>query len=206
MIKLTHLVASLALALPMAASSAPVQDAGTALERITAAGYHAPYELEFRHGFWVAETTTAEGLRISAIVDPGSGSVAAFDARGNGAIPAQQVRERVLAAGYVRITDLEFDDGFWEVEAVDRFGRKIDLVVHPTSGAILNAPDDGGATPLSAERIHAALTQAGYTRIHDLDYDSDGYWEADAVNTRGERIELRVDPYTGAVLREQLDD
>lgn len=206
MIKLTHLVAGLALALPVAASAAPIQDAGAALERIAAAGYHAPHELEFRHGLWVAETTTAEGLRISAIVDPASGRVDAFDARGNGAISAQQVRELVLAAGYVRITDLEFDDGFWEVEAVDRFGREIDLVVHPTSGAILNAPEDGGATPLTADRIRAALAQAGYTRIHDLDYDSDGYWEADAVNARGERVELRVDPYTGAVLREQLDD
>ena len=206
MIKLTYLVAGLALALPVAGSTAPTQDASAALERIAAAGYHAPYELEFRHGLWVAETTTAEGLRISAIVDPASGRVDAFDARGNGAISAQQVRDLVLAAGYVRITDLEFDDGFWEVEAVDRFGREIDLVVHPISGAILNAPDDGGATPLTADQIRAALTQAGYTRIHDLDYDSDGYWEADAVNARGERVELRVDPYTGAVLREQLDD
>ena len=54
--------------------------------------------------------------------------------------------------------------------------------------------------------FHAALVQAGYTRIHDLDYDNDGYWEADAVNSRGERVELRVDQFSGAVLRENRDD
>ena len=206
MFKPTHLLACLALALPLSANTAPVEDAGAALARITAAGYHAPYELEYRHGHWVAETTTAEGLRISAIVDPVSGRVDAFDARGNGAISAQEVRDRVLAAGYERITDIEFDDGFWEVEAIDRYGREMDLVVHPVSGEILNAPDDQGGTPLTADQIHAALVQAGYTRIHDLDYDNDGYWEADAVNSRGERVELRVDQFSGAVLRENSDD
>lgn len=206
MFKLTPLVASLALALPLATSAAPTEDAGSALARIASAGYHAPYELELRHGHWVAETTTSAGLRISAIVDPVSGRVDAFDARGNGAISAQQVRGRVLAAGYVRITDIEFDDGFWEVDAVDSFGREMDLVVHPLSGAILNLPDDQGGTPLTAEQIRTSLSQAGYTRIHDLDYDDEGHWEVDAVNARSERVELRVDPYTGAVLREQLDD
>ncbi len=206
MFKLTHLVASLALALPLVASTAPVEDAGQALAQLTAAGYHAPYALEYRHGYWVAETTSAEGLRISAIVDPVSGRVDAFDARGNGAISAQDVRDRVLAAGYQRITDIEFDDGFWEVEAIDAYGRELDLIVHPVSGEILNAPNDQGGTPLTADQVRAALTQAGYTRIHELDYDNDGYWEADAVNPRGERVELRVDPYSGAVLRETYDD
>ena len=198
--------AALALALALPASATPVNDAGTALTRISEAGYHAPFELEYRHGYWVAETTTSDGLRITALVDPDTGDVAAFDARGNGAISSSQVRAQVLAAGYVRVKDIEFDDGFWEVEAIDRFGREIDLIVHPISGAILNAPDDQGATPLTAVQIHALLTEAGYTRIHDLEYDDDGYWEADATNPRGERVELRIDPYTGAVLREKLDD
>ena len=39
MFKPTHLLACLALALPLSANTAPVEDAGAALARITAAGY-----------------------------------------------------------------------------------------------------------------------------------------------------------------------
>lgn len=206
MFKFMSLIAGLALALPLSAHAAPVDDAGTALQYIAAAGYHAPYELEYRHGYWLAESTSAEGLRVSVLVDPASGAVHAFDHRGNGAIPAQRVKELVRAAGYSRITEIEFDDGFWEVEAIDSYGREVDLLLHPITGEILNAPQDHGTPPLTAAQIHAALTAAGYSRIHDLEYDSDGYWEADATNARGVRVELRIDPYSGAVLRESRDD
>lgn len=84
---------------------------------------------------------------MSAMVDPVSGRVNAFDTRGNGAISAQEVRDRVLAAGYERITDIEFDDGFWEVEAINHYGHEMDLVVHPVSGEILNAPMTRAARP-----------------------------------------------------------
>lgn len=204
--KLALLIQTCALALPLSVGAAPVTDAAAALTRIADAGLQAPFELEYRHGYWTAETTTPEGVRVTTLVDPASGELAAFDERGNGALTASEVRERVLAAGYTRVRDIEFDDGFWEVEATDPWGRKLELIVHPVSGAILNAPDDAGATPLTAAEIRAALTQQGYTRIHDLEYDDDGYWEADAVNSRGERVELRVDPYSGEVLREKLDD
>ncbi len=198
---------AIALASPLAFSAQPAIDAGTALDRIAAAGHTAPFELEYRHGYWTAEATTAEGLRVDLLVDPDSGEVRVFDSRGTGAISAADVRRIVLAAGYVRVKDIEFDDGFWEAEAIDAYGREIDLVLHPVTGAILNAPQDpGGATPLTADEIHAKLTAAGYTRIRDLEFDDDGHWEADAINSRGQRVELKIDAYSGAVIREKLDD
>ena len=208
--RLKTLAASLILTLPLAAATAiaaPASDARQALDNIAAAGHYAPYELEFRHGHWTAEGTTPEGLRVDLLVDPGTGAVHVFDTRGSGAISAAQVRDLLTAAGYTRITDLEFDDGFWEAEAIDALGREIDLVLHPVTGAILNAPaDPAGGTPLTATEVLQTLIDAGYSSVTDLDYDDDGHWEADAVNSRGERVELRIEPYTGAVLREELDD
>lgn len=206
MFKRISLTTGLFLALSLPALAIPVEDASTALQQITAQGFHAPYELEFRHGYWVAESTSTEGLRVSVLVDPVTGEVQAIDRHGNGGLSAQRIKEIVRAAGYSRITDIEFDDGFWEVDAVDEFGREVELIVHPVTGALLNAPQDHGATPLTREQIQTALTAAGYTRIHDLEYDSDGYWEAEAVNPSGQRVELRIDPYTGTVLRESYDD
>ena len=207
--RITLLTAALAIALgvPFAASAQPAPDASTALDRINATGNIAPYELEYRHGFWTAEGTTSEGLRVDILVDPDTGEVLTFDSRGSGAISSAEVRRIVLAAGYVRVSDIEFDDGFWEAEAVDASGREIDLVLHPVSGEILTAPrDPAGATPLSATEITAKLTAAGYSRISDLEFDDDGYWEADAVNARGQHVDLRVDAHSGAVIREKLDD
>lgn len=199
----------LALALPFAVSAAPVSDAASALQSIAAAGHYAPYELEFRYGHWTAEATTAAGQRVDILVDANTGEVKVFDSRGTGAIPAQRVRELVLAAGYVRVKEVEFDDGFWEVEAIDGHGREVDLVLNPLTGAILGSSTDavpgGSGTPLTAEQVRAALTAVGYTAIRDLEYD-DGHWEADAVNARGQRVELKIDSHTGAVLREKLDD
>lgn len=197
---------TLALAAPLAFATQPVMDAGTALDRITAAGHAAPFELEYRQGYWTAEATTPEGLRVDLLVDPDNGQVYAFDTRGTGAISADEVRRIVLDAGYVRVSDIEFDDGFWEAEAIDSYGREIDLVLHPVTGAIINAPQDpAGTAPLTAEQIQAKLAAAGYTRVYDLEFD-DGFWEADATNPRGERVELRIDAYSGAVVRERFDD
>lgn len=207
--RITLLTAALAIALgaPFASSAQPAADASTALDRIIASGNIAPFELEFRHGFWTAEGTTTEGLRVDILVDPDTGEVLTFDSRGTGAISSAEVRQIVLAAGYTRVSDIEFDDGFWEAEAVDAYGREIDLVLHPVTGEILTAPSDpAGATPLTSAEINTKLTTAGYSRIRDLEYDNDGYWEADAINARGQRVELRIDAYSGAVIREELDD
>ncbi|HET9048361.1 MAG TPA: PepSY domain-containing protein [Chiayiivirga sp.] len=202
------LAAALALALvsPLAFTAEPVMDAGNAVQRITAQGYSAPYKLKFQNGYWTAKATSREGMRVSLLVDPASGQVSAFDRYGSGAIDANRVRELVLAAGYTRVHDIDFDDGFWEVEAIDSLGREIDLILHPITGAILNAPlDPPGSTPLSRDEIHAHLVAAGYSNIHELDFD-DRQWEADATNAQGQRVEVRIDPYSGDVVRESIDD
>ncbi|RMX01787.1 PepSY domain-containing protein [Allofranklinella schreckenbergeri] len=67
-------------------------------------------------------------------------------------------------------------------------------------------PARAAAPSLTAEQVRARLEKAGYTGIHDVDYDDDGYWEADAVNRAGQRVDLRIDPHSGAVLRERRDD
>lgn len=204
----TMLAASLALALGSlpALAAEPANNAHAALERIAANHFAAPYELAFRHGYWTAEATTAEGLRVDLLVNPATGEVTAFDQRGSGAIPRQQVRDIVLGAGYQHIDEIEFDDAFWEVEAIGAYGHDVDLVVHPVTGEILGQPQGpSGAAPLTAQQIRTQLQGAGYTGIHSLDFD-DGYWEADATNPAGQRVEVKIDAYSGEIVRESPED
>ncbi len=186
----------------------PVATAPEALARIAAGGHFAVHDLAFRHGLWTAEATTLDGRRVDVVVDGVSGAVWAGVGTGAPFLSATQVRERLAAAGYSQITDIEFDDGVWEAEARNAAGQRVDLVIHPVTGAILAETPDGSATApvgmLSAAEIRAALEAAGYTQIRDLEYD-DGHWEAEARNAQGRRVELRIDPRTGAVLHEEND-
>lgn len=65
------------------------------------------------------------------------------------------------------------------------------------------APGPGSAAWQPA-RVIEHLQQAGYTNVHDVDWD-DGAWEVDATNAAGRPVDLRIDPSTGTILHEELD-
>ncbi len=47
-----------------------------------------------------------------------------------------QVTDKLAAAGY-RVTEIEADDGAYEVEMVDKNGTRIEGHVHPATGELL---------------------------------------------------------------------
>lgn len=60
----------------------------------------------------------------------------------------------------------------------------------------------GDARPLS--EIVAGLERQGYGPIVEVEFE-DGRWEVEAYR-EGRRFDLRVDPYSGAVISERLED
>lgn len=198
----------------LAPAAHAASSAGEALSRIEADGYVAAHKLALRHGLWTAAATTPDGQRIWVIVDPADDSVTPVSraAFGSSLPGAQAVREALQRAAYRNIRDIEFDDGFWEAEARKSTGEKVELVLHPLTLEVLSEAgeygvNDGaaGGSRLAASEIRAALEAAGYRNIHDLEFD-DGVWEADAINAAHQRVELKIDPLGGQVLREKLDD
>ncbi|NLG77401.1 MAG: PepSY domain-containing protein [Xanthomonadaceae bacterium] len=71
--------------------------------------------------------------------------------------------------------------------------------------ALYAQAQNAASAELDAKQIIAKLESAGYTRIEDVEKD-DGVWEVEATNSAGQRVELKVDPVTGAVLYEERDD
>lgn len=50
--------------------------------------------------------------------------------------PLSALIKKVEDAGYKTIVEVEFDDGVYEVEALNATGKEVDLKVDPVSGAV----------------------------------------------------------------------
>lgn len=124
-----------------------------------------------------------------------------------GVLPMVVVVEQLEKQGYGPFSDIEFEDGLWEVEAY-KDGAAYELAVDSRTGAILSEHRDDaehrppqGALPLS--QILRRLLKAGYTDIHDVSFER-RYWEVEAYRPEGKR-ELHVHPMTGEVVSDRPD-
>jgi hypothetical protein len=72
---------------------------------------------------------------LAVTLSVGSLNLARADQPGPDWMPAQQVIEQVLRAGYAQVTKLEADDGRWEGEGIKN-GQKMDFHADPKTGVI----------------------------------------------------------------------
>jgi hypothetical protein len=129
------------------------------------------------------------------------GAGAAVAAPADGTLTGAQVRELLTREGFTRIDEPEFEDGMWETDATSADGNRVDVRVDPRTAKIFA---EGMVSRLSAEDVKARLTAAGYSKVHDLDFD-DGVWEADAERPDGKNVTIRVDPDNGRILGVEND-
>lgn len=147
------------------------------------------------HTALIAPTLLAAALAATpALADPGTTG-------GKQTLTEPQIRELLEKQGFTRIDDLEFEDGMWETDATSADGNRVDVRVDAASGRVFS---EDMVSTLSADDIKAKLTAAGYSKVHDLDYD-DGIWEADAERPDGKNVNIRVDPKDGRILGVEND-
>lgn len=127
-------------------------------------------------------------LALAACV---SGAALAQDA-----LTEQQVRTELTTQGYTKINDVEFKDGVWKADARSADGNRMEVRVDPKTGKVY---PNTKVAQLSEADVRAQLAAAGYTDVHDVDYE-DGIWNAKADDPQGKDVELKIDPATGKVI------
>ena len=117
------------------------------------------------------------------------------------ALTEPQVRALLTEKGYTRIDDLDFEDGAWETDATSADGNRVDVRIDPTSKRIYA---EALVSTLSEDDVKAKLSAAGYSKVHDVDFD-DGMWKAEAERADGNDVEIHLDPKDGHILHVEND-
>ena len=69
--------------------------------------------------------------------------------------------------------------------------------------ALADRPDSDW---ISIDEALSKARAAGYTELHKIEADNDGYWEGEGLKQDGRLHQFRIDGKSGAVIRDQLDD
>lgn len=136
-------------------------------------------------------------LALTLALLMGVSGVASAQSADKGALTEAQVRTHLGDQGYSKIHDVEFKHGMWHAEARSGNGNHVDLRIDPRTGQAY--PDEQNVSRLSKNDVRASLATAGYTDVHDVDFD-DGLWTAKAKNSAGHHVKLQVDPNSGKVV------
>lgn len=121
--------------------------------------------------------------------------------QGSEALTEHQIRTRLAEQGYTKVNDLKFGDGVWHADARSGDGNRVQVRLDPRTGTVY--PNEQVAR-MSERDVRAALAAAGYTNVHDVDYE-DGIWNAEADSPSGKDVEVKIDPNTGKVIGTEKD-
>ncbi|MBQ2649086.1 MAG: PepSY domain-containing protein [Achromobacter sp.] len=76
----------------------------------------------------------------------------------------------------------------------------------PAPAATAPAQAAPAAQILTVRQIYDVLTAAGYRNITEIELEHHRGYDVKADNPQGQRVKLRVDAQTGAVLRSRIKD
>ena len=111
------------------------------------------------------------------------------------------VRAAMVAQGYTGINDVKFKEGVWTADAKSADGKHVEVKVDSSTGKII--PDEHVAT-ISKDQIIIKVQDAGYTNVHDVEMEG-GVWKAEANDSSGADVELKLDPDDGHIIGSEKD-
>ena len=125
--------------------------------------------------------------------------------KANSQMTEADVRSLMIGEGYTGINDVKFKEGTWTADAKSADGRHVEVRIDAATGKSI--PDEPVAT-IGKDEIITKLLAAGYTNVHDVEMEG-GVWKAEADNSAGEDVEIKLDPNDGHILgseKDKIDD
>lgn len=122
--------------------------------------------------------------------------------------PIVEMVEQLEQQGYGPFSELDYDDGHWEIE-VYKDDVAYELTVERGSGKILSEyRDDSEQRPphdaMRLSQILSRIVKAGYTDINEVSFER-RYWEVEALRENVKR-ELHIQPTAGEIINDRRDD
>ncbi len=143
----------------------------------------------------------AGGVQAGAAASPASAPLSAKSATAS--LSLAEVHQRLVAAGYRDISELQRKSDRIEAEARDRDGRRVELELDPATAALRRSEfqrdaSRAAASGLDLGQLLAQLEAAGYREVRKIEREHDEV-EVSAEDAQGRRVKLRLDPQTGAI-------
>ena len=110
------------------------------------------------------------------------------------------IRKLLTDAGYTEINDVKFAEGVWTADAKSADGNHVELKID-SDGKII--PDQPVAN-ITKDQIIVKMQDAGYTKVHDVEFEG-GVWKAEATDSKGKDVEVKLDPTDGHILGSEED-
>ena len=112
------------------------------------------------------------------------------------------VRSLMIAHGYTKINDVKFKGGSWTADGTSADGKHVEVRIDSASGEIY--PDEPVAG-IGRDAIIVKVQAAGYTNVHGVEMEK-GVWTAEADDSKGNDVELKLDPNDGHVIGVKNDE
>lgn len=112
------------------------------------------------------------------------------------------VRDLMTTAGYTEINDVKFKDGTWTADGKSADGNHVEVRIDSETGNII---PDTGVSNVTRDQIIIIMQKAGYTNVHDVDMEG-GVWKAEANDSSGADVEVKLDPTDGHILGSSKDE
>lgn len=112
-----------------------------------------------------------------------------------------EVRALLTSKGFTEINDVAFKEGTWTADAKSADGNHVELKI---DAATRNIYSDDEVATIGKDQIIIKVQAAGYTNVHDVEME-DGVWKAEANDSKGNDVELKLDPNDGHIIGSKED-
>lgn len=117
------------------------------------------------------------------------------------ALPLTTILDSLEKQGFKSIQKIEYENGSYEVKAVNSDGMKVKFQINPTTGTPIPSEKELTEEKISMKEAIKIVETAGYRDIYEVKLEKHTY-EIEAFDKEGHKVEFKVDAATGKMTKD----